>query len=199
MTNLLDTSRPRIGTREMNEQTSKERLFFDEHQWATVEAAMAQIIPTDHQPAAREAGTVGFVDQCLSGIDYVYAKPDGSGFEKLSGKRAEAWQQRIEGLREVYVEGIEDLDQRSRKLFGEDFHSLSKEQQDEVLKKMEACSGVDEESQEEEQVAAGYGAPEEESEPAMQQTAQRVGPRVLPLARPPHAPGLLRGSDLRRQ
>ena len=30
--------------------------FRDEHQWATVEAAMARIIPSDDGPGAREAG-----------------------------------------------------------------------------------------------------------------------------------------------
>lgn len=165
----------------MNEQRSEERLFFDEHQRATVEAAMARIIPTDHQPGAREAGTAGFVDQYLSGIDYVYAKPDGSGFEKLSGKRADAWQQRIEGIRQVYTQGIEKLDQKSRELSGDDFRSLSKEQQDEVLKGMEARSGMDKESEEEHQVAAGYGAPEEEAEPAMQQTLNESDLAFFPL------------------
>jgi gluconate 2-dehydrogenase gamma chain len=165
----------------MNEQTSKVRLFFDEHQWATVEAAMARIIPTDHQPGAREAGTAGFVDQYLSGIDYLYAKPDGSGFEKLSGKRADAWQQRIEGIRQIYTRGIEELDQKSRELFSDDFRSLSGERQDEVLKEMEARSGVNEELQEEQQVTAGYGAPEEESEPAMQQTLSESDLTFFPL------------------
>lgn len=157
------------------------RLFFDEHQWATVEAAMARIIPTDHQSGAREAGTTAFVDQYLSGIAYVYAKPDGSGFEKLSGKRAEAWQQRIEGLRGVYVEGIEETDRRSRELFGDDFRSLSEEQQDEVLQGMEAHSGREEEEQQEQQATAGYGAPEEEAEPAMQQTLSESDLLFFPL------------------
>ena len=67
--------------------------YFDDHQRRTVEAAMARIIPADHQPGAREAGTVEFIDRYLSGIDFVYAKPDGSGFERLEGKLAEAWRQ----------------------------------------------------------------------------------------------------------
>ncbi len=70
--------------------------FFDQHQRATVEAAMARVIPTDDLPGAREAGTVDFVDRYLSGIDYIYAKPDGSGFESLSGRSAAAWQRRVE-------------------------------------------------------------------------------------------------------
>ena len=59
--------------------------FFDAHQRATIEAAMARIIPTDDQAGAKEAETVEFVDRYLSGLEFIYAKPDGSGFEKLEG------------------------------------------------------------------------------------------------------------------
>src|SRR5581483_3773327 len=64
--------------------------FFDDHQRRTVEAAMARIIPADHQPGAREAGVIDFLDRYLSGIDYIFAKPDGSGFERLDGLVADA-------------------------------------------------------------------------------------------------------------
>ena len=60
--------------------------FFNPHQRATVEAAMARIIPTDDTPGAREAGCIDFVDRYLSGIGYIFAKPDGSGFETLEGR-----------------------------------------------------------------------------------------------------------------
>lgn len=167
----------------MNEQENRggDRLFFDEHQWATVESAMARIIPTDHQPGAREAGTVGFVDRYLSGIGYIYARPDGSGFEELSGKQAEAWQQRIDGIRQAYAEGLKEMDRRSRELFGEDFRGLSEEQQDRALSEMEETEDVDEEEWEEEQATAGYGAPEEASEPAMQQTLTESDLAFFPL------------------
>ena len=78
--------------------------FFDAHQRETIEAAMARIIPTDDTPGAREANTIAFLDRYLSGIDFVYAKPDGSGFAQLTGKRAAAWQKRIDIVR---VEGRE--------------------------------------------------------------------------------------------
>ena len=73
--------------------------FFDPHQRATIDAAMARIIPTTDTPGAAEAGTIDFLDRYLSGIDCIYAKPDGSGFETLSGRRARAWQRRIDILR----------------------------------------------------------------------------------------------------
>ncbi|MGH3088081.1 MAG: gluconate 2-dehydrogenase subunit 3 family protein, partial [Rubrobacteraceae bacterium] len=157
-----------------------DRLFFDERQWATVEAAMSRIIPTDHQPGAKEAGTVEFVDQYLSGIDYVYARPDGSGFEELTGKRAEAWQQRIDTLRQTYVEGIKDMDRRSRDLFGDDFRQLSAERQDRVLTDMEASAPEGEEAMEE--ATAAFEPPEAEpSGPAMQQTLTEGDLSFFPL------------------
>lgn len=160
----------------MSEQRSVDWLFFDEHQWATVEAAMARIIPTDDQPGAREAGTVRFVDQYLSGIDYVYAKPDGSGFEKIEGKRVEAWRQRIDTLREKYVEGIEELDNRSRTRFDADFVGLTEDQQDEVLTEMERPE--QQADLEKAQITTGYGAP---PEPAMQQTSTEIEIDFFPL------------------
>lgn len=160
----------------MSDRGSEVRLFFDEHQWATVEAAMDRIIPTDDQPGAREAGTVRFVDRYLSGIEYVYAKPDGSGFEKLEGKRAEAWRRRIEILREKYVAGIEDLDRRSRAKFDADFVELTEDQQDEILTALEWPE--QQADLEEAQVTTGYGAP---PEPAMQQTSTEVEIDFFPL------------------
>src|SRR5438552_11033477 len=111
--------------------------FFDAHQRATIEAAMARIIPTDDQPGAREAGTIEFLDRYLSGLDFIYAKPDGSGFEKLEDKRAEAWKQRIEIIRATYVAGIKELDSRSQSQFGAEFVRLTTEQQDQILGGME--------------------------------------------------------------
>jgi gluconate 2-dehydrogenase gamma chain len=115
--------------------------FFDAHQRATIEAAMARIIPTDDTPGAREARTIDFLDRYLSGIDYIYAKPDGSGFEVLEGRRADAWRQRIELLRERYVAGAEALDVTARARFGgADFATLEPERQDEVLRALETSS-----------------------------------------------------------
>ncbi len=107
--------------------------FFDDHQRATIEAAMARIIPSDDTPGATEAGAAEFVDRYLAGLGRIYAKPDGSGFEELSGKRAEAWQRRIDRLRVTYSAGIADLDARCRAAFGSNFAALDPTQQDEIL------------------------------------------------------------------
>ena len=106
--------------------------FFNPHQRATVEAAMARIIPTDETPGAREAGCIDFLDRYLSGIGFIYAKPDGSGFEALQGRSADSWMRRIEIMRDRYIEGIADLDARSNAGFSSDFVDLSPAQQDDV-------------------------------------------------------------------
>jgi gluconate 2-dehydrogenase gamma chain len=152
--------------------------FFDAHQRATVEAAMARIIPTDDQPGAREAGTIEFLDRYLSGLSFIYAKPDGSGFETLEGRRAEAWQRRIDTLRAKYVEGVAELDRRSQTRFGGDFAGLQPEQQDQVLRDVERAAPESGQALQDAKVVAGYGAP---VEPALQQTSTEVELDFFPL------------------
>jgi gluconate 2-dehydrogenase gamma chain len=113
-------------------------LFLDEHQWGTLEAAMARIIPSDDTPGAREAGTIIWLDRYLSGIEYIHAKPDGSGFVTLTRKEAEAWTARVLDLRARYLEGVEILDRVGNRRFGIDFESLEDERQDAVLRTVES-------------------------------------------------------------
>ena len=152
--------------------------FFDAHQRATVEAAMARIIPTDDHGGAREADTVEFVDRYLSGLDFIYAKPDGSGFERLEGKRAEAWQQRIDIIRRKYVEGIQELDRLSETRFGGNFVKLTNEQQDEILTEVESPASVELEAELAEARAVAGFAP---VEPALQQTNAEIDLEFFPL------------------
>jgi gluconate 2-dehydrogenase gamma chain len=151
--------------------------FFDAHQRSTIEAAMARIIPTDDQPGAREAGTIEFLDRYLSGLDFIYAKPDGSGFEKLEGRRAEAWKQRIEIIRARYVAGIKELDSRSQSQFGAEFVRLTTEQQDQILAGMERPTLQAEAAAETAKTVAGF-AP---VEPALQQTSAEIDLDFFPL------------------
>lgn len=132
---------------------------------------MARIIPTDDTPGAREADTISFLDHYLSGPDAVYARPDGSGFEHLDGKRADAWRRRIDIVRAKYTEGVIELDRRSQTRFGSDFVDLSDAQQDGVLTDMERPAQWTEHNLEVAQVTSGYGAP---VEPALQQTSAEV-------------------------
>jgi gluconate 2-dehydrogenase gamma chain len=135
--------------------------FFDPHQRATVAAAMARIIPTDDAPGATEAGCIDFLDRYLSGIGYVYAKPDGSGFEVLEGRSAEAWRKRIAIMRQTYGEGLRDLDARARSGHGRDFVDLAADEQDHILRAIAMA--------------------EERAGPALQQTLTEVDLGFLPL------------------
>jgi gluconate 2-dehydrogenase gamma chain len=141
--------------------------FFDQHQRATVEAAMARIIPTDDTPGAREAGAVDFVDRYLSGIGYIYALPDGSGFEQLTGRRANAWQQRVELARSKYVAGIAELDRQCHERHGSDFVDLDDQRRDEMLRTIERSGSEAAERAWRDTPAIAYGGP---VEPALQQT-----------------------------
>jgi len=144
--------------------------FFNPHQRETIAAAMARIIPADDTPGASEAGCVDFVDRYLSGIDYIYARPDGSGFETLKGAIAKGWTQRIEILRKKYAEGILVLDERARTRFGAAFAQLSANQQDEILSALERAGT---------QAADAGGGPGEG--PALQQTLTETDLEFLPL------------------
>ncbi len=159
--------------------------YFDDHARATIEAAMARIIPTDHEPGAREAGTIDFVDRYLSGIGHIYAKPDGSGFETLVGAQADAWQTRIDRLRETYRTGILDLDRRSRALHGHDFVALKPEQQDGVLSSVERSEPDLPPDQSGQTTGPGYSLTVRQDtpgvEPALQQTSTETDLPFVPL------------------
>lgn len=142
--------------------------FLDPHQRATVEAAMARIIPTDDTPGAREAGTIDFVDHYLSGIGYIYALPDGSGFEELTGRRADAWQQRVDLARSKYTAGVAELDRLCHERLTYDFVDLDEEQQDEMLRVIERAGSPEAARAWRDTPAIAYGGP---VEPALQQTS----------------------------
>jgi gluconate 2-dehydrogenase gamma chain len=118
--------------------------FFTAHQWRTVEAATSRIIPTDHDPGAREANVVTFIDRYLSGIDFIYANPYGSGFLRLEGRQADAWAQRVGILQERYRAGLARLDEMGRRHFGRDFAELDEDQQDMVLTEISPSLSVPE-------------------------------------------------------
>jgi len=99
----------------------------------------------------------------------VYAKPDGSGFETLTGRRRDAWQTRINIVRECYVNGIDRLDAVSNERDGVNFISLSGEQQDAVLTVLDTPKSVVQNEQN--QRLALYGTP---VEPELQQTSAEI-------------------------
>ena len=151
--------------------------FFDPHQRATIAAAMARMIPTDDAPGAAEAGTIDFLDRYLSGPGYVYATPDGSGFETLAGRRLDAWTRRIELVQERYVAGVRALDAAARKR-GADFVDLDPDAQDDVLREVERPEGREQEADLARSQVTLYGAP---VETALQQTSAEIDLGFVPL------------------
>lgn len=93
---------------------STEPLFFTQHEWDTIEAVTARIMPTDHDPGAKEARVVVFIDRYVSGIDYIFAAADGSGFLKLTGRAADAWRGRQFKMQALYRQGVRELDTLAR-------------------------------------------------------------------------------------
>jgi gluconate 2-dehydrogenase gamma chain len=87
--------------------SSTEPVTFDREQWQLVEALTARIIPTDHQPGAREANCVNFIDKALAHED-AQARP-------------------------VYELGLAGVELASAKRHGKRFVELSEAEQDELL------------------------------------------------------------------
>ena len=64
----ITATMPRPLAAQAAERSSRpERL--SELEWRTVDAIAARIIPTDHEPGAREAGCVNFIDKALMNED----------------------------------------------------------------------------------------------------------------------------------
>ena len=157
--------------------TDKGQGFFTAPERETIAAAMARIIPTDGTPGAREAGTIDFVDRYLSSIDHVRAKPDGSGFEQLQGKTADAWRRRIEQLRDTYREGVARLDRVSQEQYDNDFVALTDTQQDHVLAILEDPAKQDATDPDRPWAPSEHAA----DEPALQQTNSELELDFFPL------------------
>ena len=155
----------------------EEPRTFDPHERETIAAAMARIIPTDDTPGAREAGTIDFLERYLSGTRFIYAKPDGTGFETLSGRRQEAWAKRVATVRAKYSDGVRELDSRSRHRFGRDFVALAPDEQDTVLRAVEARETWPDSAL---SPAYAIGGPASAG-PALQQTSTEVDLDFLPL------------------
>lgn len=156
--------------------TPQYERFLDDHQRATLGAAMARIIPSDDTPGASEAGTVEFLDRYLSGIGFIYAKPDGNGFEVLEGRQARAWMTRVEAARDKYVAGVVELDRISEERHASVFSKLATKQQDEVLRAVERPEQLEQPS--EGRSTTTYGGP---VEPALQQTSAEADLGFFPL------------------
>jgi hypothetical protein len=151
--------------------------FFDEQQYAVVQAACARLIPTDDDPGATEAGVVDYIDGFLGAFasdpPLIWAGGPFSGrfggsasfatFHRLAPRDELAWRTRIEGslgIRERErlgpVVGLQEQYRQGILALGEEFTDLSGEEQDQRLRENgefttllyeHACEGM-------------YGAPE---------------------------------------
>jgi gluconate 2-dehydrogenase gamma chain len=122
----------------------KSGRFFNAGKWRTMVAATSRIIPTDHDPGASEANVVAFIDRYLSGIDFIYANPYGSGFLRLARDEAEAWGGRIGRLQVRYRQGLAHLDELGVHWFGREFAELTEDQQDAVLVEISPSQAIPE-------------------------------------------------------
>lgn len=115
-------------------------IFFTDHEWDTIEAASARIIPTDHHPGAREANVVRFIDRMLAGTQFVFPAADGIGWLRMEGREEQAWQERIEQRRRFYREGVEEMDGLARERAGVPFVELDDADQDAVLEQLSGAA-----------------------------------------------------------
>jgi len=151
--------------------------FFDEDQYAIVQAACARLIPTDQDPGATEAGVVDYIDGFLGAFasdpPLIWAGGPFSGrfggdprfgaFHRLGPRDELAWRTRIEGSLGIPererlgpVVGLQEHYRAGLAALGGDFARITPEEQDRRLREHEefvellhehACEGM-------------YGAPE---------------------------------------
>lgn len=133
-------------------------IFFTEHEWATVEAATARIIPTDHHPGAREAKVVRFIDRMLAGTQFIFPAADGIGWLRMEGREEQVWQERIEQRRRFYREGVAEMDRLAQERSGVPFVELDDAAQDAVLEQLAGSDRPARYALDDEQVGLG-GAP----------------------------------------
>jgi gluconate 2-dehydrogenase gamma chain len=90
--------------------------FFTDEEAATAAGICGQIIPTDQDPGARDAGVVNYIDLQLS--------------------------RRFRRYRAIYRQGLAEVDASSRAKFGKPFVSLGANDQVQVLTEIEEKSKV---------------------------------------------------------
>src|SRR5580658_9214708 len=120
--------------------------FFDEQQYAIVQAACARLIPTDEDPGATEAGVVDYIDGFLGAFasdpPLIWAGGPFSGrfggaagfstFHRLTPREELAWRTRIEGSNGIAererlgpVKGLQERYDEGVAALGSDFCDVS--------------------------------------------------------------------------
>lgn len=135
---------------ESNKHTADAKLF-TARQRATIEAATARIIPTDHSPGALEAGVIEYIERLLGSFDNDEPVPPEDVrpianflLQGATGRTEEQqtalFKLRGEGTRtrQLYFGGAQELDKLAQDNFGADgFCALDPLQQDRVLSVLE--------------------------------------------------------------
>ena len=135
---------------ESNERDAGAQLF-TARQRATIEAATARIIPTDHDPGALEAGVIEYIERLLGSYDNDEAIPPEEVrpianflLQGATGRTEEQqtalFKLRGEGTRtrQLYLGGVQELVKLAQDDFGADgFCSLDSSEQDRVLTVLE--------------------------------------------------------------
>lgn len=96
---------------------TSEPAVLNELEWRTLDAITGRIIPTDHEPGAREANCVNFIDKALAHEDSA-AKP-------------------------LYAGGLAAITAIAKKRHGVEFEALEAAQQDAILHDLETGSAKD--------------------------------------------------------
>ena len=139
----------------MEGEDRSSEVMFNAHQRATIEAATARIVPADHEPGAREAGVIDYIQRLLMAQNSEekltpWEKKEVANFllASVSG-RTEEQQRTLLGLRDggpetcrLYHEGVQELDKLAKERFGgTEFRSLEPSRQDEILAALEQGGG----------------------------------------------------------
>jgi len=112
-------------------------MFLSQTEVAFLDAAVSHLIPKDELgPGAKEAGVTYFIDQQLFGGYGTMAKKYTQG-PWPEGTPQQGYQSPLTPA-EVYRAGIRDTNEYCRKTHGKTFDALSRAQQDEVLKGLDA-------------------------------------------------------------
>jgi gluconate 2-dehydrogenase gamma chain len=113
------------------------RMFLTDKEVAQVTAIFDRLIPADElSPSASQTGCVVFLDHQLGG-------PYGEGswrYTKGPEQKGTATQgnQSLRGPADIYRNGLAELDSFTTGTYGKPFESLTHEQQDDILEKMES-------------------------------------------------------------
>ncbi|MGH2829938.1 MAG: gluconate 2-dehydrogenase subunit 3 family protein, partial [Actinomycetota bacterium] len=112
---------------------------FTPAQRTTLDAALARLIPTDGPGdwSAADLGAGDYIERLLSGDGRIYAGgPMRAGFDDfrpMPRAKEMGWAEEIARLRDLYAEGLAELDRRA----GGDFAAVPAEAQDAILTTMD--------------------------------------------------------------